>query len=128
MGREVVMPFCPNCETEYREGFERCSDCGAELVPRLAGEDVTLPEPDAVELTELARFPTTSEADMIRELLERNDIRTVVRGDVDPIGATSWAAPTTLLVENRDLVRARELYETYYAGEETVADRDTSEN
>lgn len=27
--------FCPNCKTEYRSGFTRCSDCGAELVERL---------------------------------------------------------------------------------------------
>lgn len=27
--------FCPNCKTEYRDGFTRCSDCGASLVTRL---------------------------------------------------------------------------------------------
>ena len=27
--------FCPNCKTEYRPGFSRCSDCGADLVERL---------------------------------------------------------------------------------------------
>jgi hypothetical protein len=27
--------FCPNCKTEYRAGFSRCSDCGAQLVERL---------------------------------------------------------------------------------------------
>jgi hypothetical protein len=27
--------FCPNCKTEYREGFSRCSDCGADLVREL---------------------------------------------------------------------------------------------
>lgn len=29
------MPFCPDCRSEYREGFRRCSDCGAELVREL---------------------------------------------------------------------------------------------
>jgi len=24
--------FCPSCETEYREGFTECSDCGVALV------------------------------------------------------------------------------------------------
>jgi hypothetical protein len=24
--------FCPNCKTEYREGFSRCSDCAGQLV------------------------------------------------------------------------------------------------
>lgn len=27
--------FCPNCKTEYRKGFSRCSDCGADLVREL---------------------------------------------------------------------------------------------
>lgn len=32
------MPFCPECRTEYRAGFERCSDCGAALVETLPAE------------------------------------------------------------------------------------------
>lgn len=32
--------FCPNCKTEYRPGFSRCSDCGAQLVEHL---DVSVP-------------------------------------------------------------------------------------
>ena len=27
--------ICPECETEYREGFTRCSDCDVELVDEL---------------------------------------------------------------------------------------------
>ncbi len=29
------MPWCPNCREEYRQGFETCFDCGAELVDEL---------------------------------------------------------------------------------------------
>ncbi len=29
------MPNCPKCESEYREGYERCSECNLELVPEL---------------------------------------------------------------------------------------------
>ena len=32
------MPFCPECRTEYRAGFDRCSDCGAALVEVLPAE------------------------------------------------------------------------------------------
>ncbi len=32
------MPWCPNCKTEYRDGFFKCSDCGAELVDELPQE------------------------------------------------------------------------------------------
>ena len=30
--------FCPECESEYREGFTRCSDCEVDLVPSLDPE------------------------------------------------------------------------------------------
>lgn len=32
------MPWCPNCKTEYQEGIEVCSDCGAALVDELPEE------------------------------------------------------------------------------------------
>jgi hypothetical protein len=28
--------FCPVCESEYRDGFTKCSDCGGDLVDRLS--------------------------------------------------------------------------------------------
>jgi hypothetical protein len=40
-----------------------------------------------------------------------------LRGEIDPIGMASGAEPTTLLVEERDLPHAQELYEAYFAGE-----------
>jgi hypothetical protein len=30
--------FCPNCKYEYRPGFTRCADCGADLVAELSGD------------------------------------------------------------------------------------------
>ena len=29
------MPWCPKCETEYREGILTCADCGSTLVAEL---------------------------------------------------------------------------------------------
>ena len=35
--------ICPTCNSEYREGFTRCSDCDVDLVEAIAGEpDVEL--------------------------------------------------------------------------------------
>jgi len=31
--------FCPVCKAEYRAGFQKCSDCGIELVPSLPPEE-----------------------------------------------------------------------------------------
>ena len=110
------MPFCPECRVEYRAGVQRCPDCDAHLVDSLP------PEAGAndlwgLELVELASFPNFPEAEMIKELLESGGIRTILRGEADPIGVASAATPTTLLVEERDLVQAREIYDAYFAGE-----------
>jgi hypothetical protein len=111
------MPFCPECKAEYRENVTRCSDCDVELVASLPDVEEQEEEEAGLELVELAEFPNPSEADMIRELLVGNEIRSVLRGETDPIGATSWASPVTLLVEQRDEERARQIYEDFYAGE-----------
>ncbi len=113
------MPFCPACQTEYTAGSTRCADCDVALVDSLPATRET--DQEEVELVELASFPNAPEAEMIQELLEGNGIRTIIRGDADPIGATSGAEPATLLVDKRDMARARELYDAYFAGE-TSAD------
>lgn len=33
------MPWCPSCKTEYREGIEKCADCGSILVNSLNEEE-----------------------------------------------------------------------------------------
>ena len=38
------MPFCPDCRSEYREGFAACADCGAPLVASLAPEPARVAE------------------------------------------------------------------------------------
>jgi hypothetical protein len=103
------MAFCPNCRTEYGVEHRVCKECGADLVDAL--------ETRGLELVELAEFPDVAEAEMIKELLEKNEIRTILRGEVDPIGVASRAQPTTLLVEERDLARAQEIYEAFFAGD-----------
>ena len=113
------MPFCPSCRAEYRSGMTHCPDCDTDLVETLPEG---APETEGTELVELASFPIVSEAEMIQELLEGNEIRTVLRGEVDPIGAKSGAEPTTLLVEEKELERAREIYEAFFAGEGTEDD------
>lgn len=36
------MPWCPQCKSEYREGFKICSDCNIELVDSLAVRKLSL--------------------------------------------------------------------------------------
>ena len=118
------MPFCPACRTEYGDRTDRCESCGVGLVDALPEEPG---ENAGIELVDLANFSNVSEAEMIKEILETNDIRTVQKGEVDPIGITSGAAPVTLMVEERHLPHARELYEAYFAGtdvEESIPDQE----
>ena len=113
---EVTLPFCPACRTEYEPPTSYCTVCGVDLVDSLPPQDQDK-DADAGALVELARFSNVSEAEMIKELLEKNEILTVLRGEADPIGVVSGAAPTTLLVEEKDFLRAQELYEAYFAGD-----------
>ena len=55
--------FCPDCETEYREGIERCSDCGALLV-----ESLEAPPPADTQLMPLTE---ESSSDLVGELVDR---------------------------------------------------------
>jgi hypothetical protein len=110
------MPFCPNCQKEYGPEENACVECGTDLVDALEPEQTAV-GPEELELVELATFPNVAEAEMIQELLEKNEVRTVLRGEVDPIGVASGAQPTALLVEERDLARAQEIYDAFFAGD-----------
>jgi hypothetical protein len=109
------MLFCPTCKTEYEPPATHCKECGNELVdsPPLQATAGC----NGIELVELARFSNVSEAEMIKELLEANDIEAALRGEADPIGVVSGAERTALLVEEKDLQRAQEIYGAYFAGD-----------
>ena len=48
----------------------------------------------------------------------RREGMAVQRGENDPIGIVSGAAPVSLLVEERQLAHARGLYEAFFSGNE----------
>ena len=108
------MPICPICGTKYPVQIGYCETCRTSLVD--SPEDTAEEGIESIELAELATFSNVSEAEMIKEILEKNEIRTVQRGEVDPIGVASGAEPITLFVEESNLSRAREIYEAYFAG------------
>ena len=119
------MPFCPTCRTEYTGQVESCEICMIGLVDSLSHESEE--GMGNTELVELAIFPNVSEAEMIKEILEKSGVQTIQRGEVDPIGIASGAEAVALLVEKRDLLRAQEFYEAYFARkdpEESQSDPD----
>jgi hypothetical protein len=64
-----MMPFCPICGSEYKEGVMTCADCGVKLVDKL-------PDPDKVHEKFRDAYTTKSPAiaEMIKEALEEEGI------------------------------------------------------
>lgn len=106
------MSFCPNCRSEYQEGFARCPDCDVDLVAQLDVEPETGSEAP-VNLVELASFSSAVEAEMFEEVLENEGITGVLHGDFLPI-AGEGGPEVTLLVDQADLGKASALLENCF--------------
>jgi hypothetical protein len=68
--------YCPQCKGEYREGFDRCDDCGVDLVDELPSEDHSAEE--------YVKVFETSESDLIpviKSLLEGAEIPYLTEGE-----------------------------------------------
>ena len=112
--------FCPTCEAEYEPGITRCADDGAELVEALTVEDGATDDSEARFVT-LHTLSSPAEAEMVNDILRQNGIRTVVQS-----GASDQFSPlfsvmspgAQVLVDERDLDRAKELYASFF-GEDT---------
>jgi hypothetical protein len=127
--------FCPTCEAEYEPGITRCPDDGAELVERLNVDDGAQDGSEA-RFVALHTLSSPAEAEMVNDILRQNGIRSVVQS-----GASDQFSPlfsvmspgAQVLVDERDLDRARELYESFF-GDDTspltgsVADEDEEES
>lgn len=110
------MAFCPNCEAEYRAEVTVCPDCEVELVPELTTanrvHDISEGEP-----VRLQSFSNSAEAEMVRETLDRNGIRAFVEGGEFAVIPSSFSQEVVVMVDERDLARAVEIYEAYFNAE-----------
>jgi hypothetical protein len=111
--------FCPTCESEYNPGITHCPDDGAELVDRLTAETAEHDSSEA-RFVVLHTLSSPAEAEMVSDILGQNDVRAVVAGANDAFSAVlSAVSPgVAVLVDERDLDRARELYSSFF-GEDT---------
>src|SRR6266568_5191133 len=107
------MAFCPECEAEYREGIGTCPDCGVDLVAELTPETMMHDKSDS-EPVALKSFSTSAEADMVCELLQRNGVRAFVEGGGFAVIPGSFSGEVVVMVDERDMVRAQELYSAYF--------------
>jgi hypothetical protein len=120
------MAFCPNCESEYREGISICPDCNLELVEALT-PDNKVHDTEEGEPVALQSFKTGAEAQMVRELLERNGLRSFVEGGEFAVIPGSFSQEVVVMVDERDLSRAVEIYEAYF-NSESPAPSDSDQN
>ncbi len=72
------MPYCPECNYEYVEGVEQCADCLVDLVDQLPEDE----EPKAnFKWLPLHPLPGPVYAEMVKEVLEKNDIPCIIKKD-----------------------------------------------
>ena len=112
--------FCPTCEAEYEPGITRCADDGAELVESLNTAAGAHDDSEA-RFVALHTLSSPAEAEMVNDILRQNGIRAVVQsGASDQFSPLfSVMAPgAVVLVDERDLDRARELYASFF-GDDT---------
>ena len=117
------MPFCPKCLSEYKREITHCNECDLDLVEELTDEN-RIHDTSDVPMVELRRFSTATEAEMIRGLLEQNDIRALIQGETSSSGLFPAATSVVLLVDGRDFSKAKELAEAYLVAEIVMDEKD----
>ncbi|MDP2807750.1 MAG: DUF2007 domain-containing protein [bacterium] len=109
------MKYCPQCRSEYREGFQTCSDCGSPLVGNLPEISA-----DAIPEGELASVfdpPDQMIGQALAALLEDNGIRCILKSEQIPMYngvammlQSRWGQ---LMVLEGDRARAEDLIKEY---------------
>ncbi|HEX5708407.1 MAG TPA: DUF2007 domain-containing protein [Pyrinomonadaceae bacterium] len=121
--------FCPVCESEYQPGIETCPDDGAALVERLSAEDGARDYSEA-SFVPLHTLGSPAEAEMVLDILTQNGVRAAVQsGGMDAFSPLlSTTSPgAQVIVDERDLDRAQELYNSFFGGDTTPLTGTTDE-
>ncbi len=113
--------FCPVCEAEYEPGISVCPDDDSQLVDRLTPENSVHDNSEA-RFVPLHTLGSPAEAEMVNDILSKNDIRSMVKsGGADAfsplLSATSEGA--VILVDERDYDRAQEIYSSFFGNDTT---------
>ena len=112
--------FCPQCRTEYREGFYTCTDCGVPLVSELPPE----PGPEYLEFEEILISLSSSDVAMIKSLLDSEGITYYFRGE----SSYSFAPPTRLMVQKDRADEAREILDGLETSEDVTPEGSGSDD
>jgi hypothetical protein len=113
--------FCPVCESEYEAGVAQCPDDNTELVERLTPENTVRDHSEARFVT-LHNVGSPAEAEMVNDILAQNGIRSAVQsGGMDAFSPllSSTSPGAMVLVDERDLDRAQEIYNAFFGHDTT---------
>jgi hypothetical protein len=95
----------------------------AELTPENKVHDTSEGEP-----VQFQSFKTGAEAEMVREMLDQNGIRSFVQGGDFAVIPGSFSQEVVLMVDERDLASAVEIYNAYFDSEPPApSDEDATE-
>lgn len=137
-----MMPWCPKCKAEYREGFTECATCHVPLVDELPEEQDMENAPDAVQAEQkpedavrlenpIAVYTADSriDAEMIRDMLRESgipaDMQQVLTQHAGAVTGRRARYTVEVMVEAADTARARALIdETRQALEAEQLDED----
>ncbi len=107
-----IMPWCPKCGTEYREGFTECVECHIPLTDKKPGQktDTFYAMKKAVTV---CTAENRLEAEAIKALLHENDIAVIGRpaafGQIQAYSGEDTRFGIELLVDESQAGQAKEL-------------------
>ena len=110
--------ICPVCEGEYEPGITQCPTDDTPLV-----EKITSPHDESeASFVSLHNFGSPAEAEMVNDILTQNGVRSVVKsGGADafsPLLSATWEG-AMIMVDERDVDRAREVYRSFFGADTT---------
>lgn len=109
------MPFCPQCNVEYKEDILTCSDCQEDLLPGVIPAEVLV----SGEWYTIESVPNEVAGHILKSVLEDNDIDVYLRchdlpahgGVKGNIGKSEWG---DILVPGYAVHIARECIKSYF--------------
>jgi hypothetical protein len=101
--------FCPQCRSEYRPGFTRCSDCDVDLVWELPRDAHA--EHDEPNLVKAFETGNPALIPIVQSLLEDAKIECVIKNprDYDVFNTNPLLGPAEFWVREDEADAAREL-------------------
>ncbi len=106
--------FCPECRTEYREGFTVCTDCGMALVHELPPGPPAETPSEGTDFEEVLGFMDEGVLAIVKSLLDEEGIDYYIVGEF----SVSKGPDRKLMVRKDQAERAREILEDLEADEE----------